>query len=702
MMRGLRRTGVIALFVLAGTAAAALVLARGYHLGVAATAVAIIIGLPALFVAWVSYGATQQAATGAAITKTTLAAAADELARAVRDQWAEEAAARHLDDPGLRVSLLPAEQFLAEKWSALVGLATSGAGWPPSPPATTWAAGPDELAADGSDVASLLARIPTRRLAVLGEAGAGKTMLLIRLVLDLLARRADGDPVPILLSLSDWNPAREELRGWLAARMTLDHPALAVQASSGGTDRTLAEALLAEGLITPVLDGLDEIPDRLRGAAIVQINRALRPGESMAVSSRTAAYEATVRPRRGTPGTTSVRLRGTAVVKLGSVQPDMARDYLLRDVDDPAAWTQVVKALGTSEAAGQALTTPLMLSLAREIYNPSPAGYAAELPDPAELCDSVMDSREAVERHLLDAFIPAAYRPRPGRAGRCDWSASQARRYLAFLASYLERQTSGTDLAWWILSGPGATPAQGLRWSQRGFRSKLMLAPASGLVVATGFVLAGKPAVGLGGGLACALVCGIGAGLQSAPANLTVAPSPRMTLARDRSTFLAYGLLAGPLIGLAVGLIMGLATPGGVLAAGSQTGLVTGLVVGPIAWLVFTLLFGWVTGLVFGLIIGTADWLVSWLLGHHLHNGLIIQAISGTLMGVVVGLLFGAVKTTWPKFVITRYWLAIRGYLPWQLMRFLADAHRRGVLRQAGAVYQFRHAELQRSLAARR
>jgi hypothetical protein len=45
-------------------------------------------------------------------------------------------------------------------------------------------------------------------------------------------------------------------------------------------------------------------------------------------------------------------------------------------------------------------------------------------------------------------------------------------------------------------------------------------------------------------------------------------------------------------------------------------------------------------------------------------------------------------------------WLALRGRLPWRLMRFLADAHvHRGVLRQAGAFYQFRHAELQRHLA---
>jgi hypothetical protein len=34
-------------------------------------------------------------------------------------------------------------------------------------------------------------------------------------------------------------------------------------------------------------------------------------------------------------------------------------------------------------------------------------------------------------------------------------------------------------------------------------------------------------------------------------------------------------------------------------------------------------------------------------------------------------------------------------------MRFLADAHQRGILRQAGAVYQFRHIELQHRLATR-
>ena len=60
----------------------------------------------------------------------------------------------------------------------------------------TWAAGPDDLAGEGGELADVLARVPTGRLVVLGEPGAGKTMLMVRLVLDLLARRAEWRPRP--------------------------------------------------------------------------------------------------------------------------------------------------------------------------------------------------------------------------------------------------------------------------------------------------------------------------------------------------------------------------------------------------------------------------------------------------------------------------------------------------------------------------
>jgi hypothetical protein len=44
--------------------------------------------------------------------------------------------------------------------------------------------------------------------------------------------------------------------------------------------------------------------------------------------------------------------------------------------------------------------------------------------------------------------------------------------------------------------------------------------------------------------------------------------------------------------------------------------------------------------------------------------------------------------------------LALAGALPRRLMPFLDDAHRLGLLRIVGPIYQFRHAELQDHLAA--
>ncbi|MEV7321014.1 NACHT domain-containing protein [Streptomyces sp. NPDC093970] len=55
--------------------------------------------------------------------------------------------------------------------------------------------------------------------------------------------------------------------------------------------------------------------------------------------------------------------------------------------------------------------------------------------------------------------------------------------------------------------------------------------------------------------------------------------------------------------------------------------------------------------------------------------------------------------SAWGRLVVARGWLALTGRLPWHLMAFLADAHRRGVLRQSGAYYEFRHVRLQSYLA---
>lgn len=204
------------------------------------------IALATLWLTWAAYRGSRRPGG------LSLADVVDQLAIAVGTQWEAEARVRRLNDPyPLPVSWAAADASLTDTWDSLVKLATSGAGWPSPPSWGTWAAGPDGLAGESGQLASVLYRVPTGRLVVLGEPGAGKTMLMVRLVLDMLGRRTSGGPVPFLASVASWGPTAQDLRGWLRTQLLTDHPALASHPLEGTTEPTQVDALLAAGLILP-------------------------------------------------------------------------------------------------------------------------------------------------------------------------------------------------------------------------------------------------------------------------------------------------------------------------------------------------------------------------------------------------------------------------------------------------------------------
>jgi hypothetical protein len=73
---------------------------------------------------------------------------------------------------------------------------------------------------------------------------------------------------------------------------------------------------------------------------------------------------------------------------------------------------------------------------------------------------------------------------------------------------------------------------------------------------------------------------------------------------------------------------------------------------------------------------------------------------DATLTAAALGLVAYS-RTSYGGFRRTARQLARTGGLPWRLTAFLEDAHRLGVLRQAGTVYQFRHARLRDRLVER-
>ena len=471
------------------------------------------IGLSTLWLTWAALREARRSDGGP--TGLNLGQVADQLAIAVGAQWENEAALRRLNDPyPLPVSWEAADASLTDSWDSMVKLATSSAGGSPPPPWGTWAAAPDGLAGTGGELADVLARVPTGRLVVLGEPGAGKTMLMVQLVLNMLARRTSGDPVPFLASVASWNPAEQPLQGWLAAQLLIDHPALADSPPSDRTEPTQAEALLASRLILPVLDGLDEIPEQVRGSAISRINDALRPGEQLVLTCRTQQYQDAVRPPEGV----EVTFRAAAAVQLRPLDAATVRSYLCDDAAGPvsrARWAPVLAVLGTDAPAGQALRTPLMASLARAVYNRRPGEPPGSVRDPQELCAQALTDRTKVESRLFDAFIPAAYRDDSANG----WKAQGAEKSFEFLARHLERTVGRPDLAWWELwqAVPG-----GVIWLFR-LVIGLVAGTAAGLVF--GLTVTTHPAVwGLGSGLTAwflasiALASGPGRDNAKAPA----------------------------------------------------------------------------------------------------------------------------------------------------------------------------------------
>ena len=85
-------------------------------------------------------------------------------------------------------------------------------------------------------------------------------------------------------------------------------------------------------------------------------------------------------------------------------------------------------------------------------------------------------------------------------------------------------------------------------------------------------------------------------------------------------------------------------------------------------------------------------------LGFGLTFGLLFGFAAGLTAGLTGGLM-GGFTGAWGSLVLVVPLLAIRGLTPPRLMTFLREAHNRGVLRQAGGIYQFRHNRLQDQLA---
>jgi len=185
-------------------------------------------------------------------------------------------------------------------------------------------------------------------LLLLGAPGAGKSRLLAELAADLVTRaeRDSSAPMPVLVSLASWAPARGPLSTWLAEEM---HARYDVPVSR-------ARSWLAADLVAPLLDGADESADLTALIGAVNDFRQAHGLVPIALTCRIAEYESA-----------GARLRLRGGVRVEPLAAEQIRRYLT-EADLPA---DTVDELVTE--TGDLLTSPLGASLVVRTYSAQPA-----------------------------------------------------------------------------------------------------------------------------------------------------------------------------------------------------------------------------------------------------------------------------------------------------------------------------------------
>jgi hypothetical protein len=596
----------------------------------------------------------------AQVSSAQVAAAADRLAELMAGRWRLEATRRRI--------ITPAPATVRWRWAAdevtaprleVTTLPLPGTGPPPLPDLGR----PGELL--GSGVVTRLhdevyARLPHGRLVLLGGPGAGKTGAMILLLLAALDSRASltGDqrdqvPVPVWLTLGGWDPATTSLHDWTVATTNRDYPPL--RARDYGPDAV--GELLSRSRVALFLDGLDEMPEGARAQALKRIGDEAK-GLRSVITSRPEEYRHAL--QAGQPD-------NTAVIELRPIRPEAAAVYLLHGQAGPSRqrWKQVGAYLthNPDSVVARALDNPLNLSLARDTYTNQ---------DPAVLIDpSRFPTAEAVREHLIDQFLITAYPNERQRAHAIGW--------LTWIAYHMG---TSQDLPWWDI------PSWILRRPRR-----LTRGLAVGLLVG---LVAGR-----------LVVARLGLG---EPRTLV----PRRPRPSELGQFFATGDLAVSVAILTVVLAAGHRLPGV---------LVLVLVLVLAAWLAarfaFWLLSLWATpiadspsataagtyraarraSMIYGFALGLAAGLAAGLTAG-LTAGLAAGLLVGLVAGLPVGFASALVSGPVPLVKMTELVLARQQRRRVHFLHLLEDASGRQVLRQAGTVYQFRHAALQAHLAA--
>ncbi|MCB8944643.1 MAG: hypothetical protein H6658_12915 [Ardenticatenaceae bacterium] len=271
-----------------------------------------------------------------------------------------------------------------------------------------------------------------RALLILGAPGSGKTTTLITLARDLiaLAESRDSEPIPVILNLTSWAEQRTAVADWIIEELTTKYQ----------IPRTLGRSWLADDMLTPLLDGLDEVPTAHQAACIKAINsyREQHGLKGIAICCRTDTYNALNTP---------LNLGGA--IQLQPLTPDQIDNYL---AVGGTPLQPLRTAICQDERLQELAHTPLTLSVMSSLYqvNSPEQGQASLMED--------LDEVPHYPQHLFAVYLQRMY----ARRGNFRYTPAQTTQWLSWLAG----QMSANNQAMFLIEKmqPSWLPNRTWRW----------------------------------------------------------------------------------------------------------------------------------------------------------------------------------------------------------------------------------------------
>ncbi|MEG3857934.1 CHAT domain-containing protein [Microcoleus sp. herbarium12] len=529
------------------------------------------------------------------------------------------------------------------------------------------------------------------KLLIIGDPGNGKTITLLELAKQLITQAEDDTnrAIPILLNLSSWKDEKQPLLQWLSAELV----------SKYEVSLNIAEELLENHRILPLLDGLDET--LWQESCVEAINQflesAYRP-PGLVVCSRKEGYEFI-----------NAKLKLNGAICLQPVAKAEVQKYFA-DMKCLQLW-QTIK---NSDAFLKLLESPLMLNLMVLV------GQEMLLED-----EVTFKSTQELEESLLDVYIQQMLKQKIENVSYSQQTAPSAKKtqkWLTFLANKYQDK-SQTEFSGFSLEQmqPHWLEQMQPHWLPCGYKQiyalgvglifGLSLALIVGSVVWLTVGVLFEPFWGMVLVLALALFVMLPSSLW---AFITVGQAE--TIEPVETLIFSYQKLLQSLIG---GLIAGLIT-------WKLSGMMVFLSVG----LVIALIYG-VSGSniekikipnqsiwqsvknasLFALIGATSMAIPAAMMSKQLLAMIVESSVLQNKIGmanivlsaIIVGTLFGFTQAGMAgiQHFTLRLILWCNGYIPWNYARFLDYATERKFLQRVGGRYQFIHKLLQVRLAGK-